>query len=698
MDTLKDELTAQKDRLFLWLPFCLAVGIGVYFGLKQEPSYGMGFSVFLAAFGGALLSYRNQAGHLIMLVLAGLTIAALGFNIAKIRTDFVYTPMILKKIAPVGVIGTIASIEPMEQGSRAVLQNLEIERLTPDKTPRKIRLKIRKDDGLRAGQRVKVLAGLNPPSPPVSPNAFDFQFMAFYQGIGAVGFAYNTPEIIEDAPEPFLSSVRQRIVKNIKNTTNEPEQAIIVALMTGQRKAIRKEDWQALRESGLAHMLAISGLHVGMVAGVLFFFSRLLMAMSSRLTLRYPIKKWAAMIALIGACLYTVMVGATIPTQRALMMTGLVMIAIMLDRSPFSMRLVALAACVILLIAPEALLSVSFQMSFIAVAGLICFYEWSKPFWDRIRFRAGFMRKVWLYLAGVSATTIIAGTATGLFALYHFHQYAAYGLLANLVAVPILAFIVMPLLVLTYVLMPFGLEGVILPISENGVSWILASAHWVANMEGAVWHMASWPNWVFIGFVLLTWFLLVWKGSRKYYVIIPAFVVLTVFAFAHPQPDIQISNKVDLVSIKSADNVLWFSTGRTERYTAKNWLKQNGENPNHKKRTWPKEGGADNFPLLCDMYGCRGEIKGYKVSVALTHKAALEDCGWADILISKEPTDCKLNKKGGRVIDFFDIWRNGHHAIWLSENKIEIKSVERTRGNRPWTQTVARNKKLRRND
>lgn len=111
-----------------------------------------------------------------------------------------------------------------------------------------------------------------------------------------------------------------------------------------------------------------------------------------------------------------------------------------------------------------------------------------------------------------------------------------------------------------------------------------------------------------------------------------------------------------------------------------------------------KKGGADNFPLLCDMYGCRGEIKGYKVSVALTHKAALEDCGWADILISKEPTDCKLNKKGGRVIDFFDIWRNGHHAIWLSENKIEIKSVERTRGNRPWTQTVARNKKLRRND
>jgi competence protein ComEC len=596
--------------------------------------------------------------------------------------------MIVKKMAPVKVIGTIDSIEPAERGSRAVLKDLEIERLSLEKTPRKIRLTIRKDEGLRAGQRVKILAGLNPPSPPVSPGAFDFQFMAFYEGLGAVGFAYNQPEILEDALEPWLSHVRQRIVENIQNATSSPEQAVVVALMTGQRKAIREEDWKALRESGLAHMLAISGLHVGMVAGVLFFFSRLFMASSPGFALKYPIKKYAALIALIGACLYTLIVGATIPTQRALMMTGLVMVAIMLDRSPFSLRLIALAAGVILLISPEALLSVSFQMSFIAVASLICFYEWSRPFWNNIRYRAGFMRKITLYLLGISATTIIAGTTTGLFALYHFGQYPAYSLLANLVAVPLLAFIVMPLLVLSYILMPVGLEPYILKISEEGVSWILASAHWVANMDGAVWRMQSWPLWIFIGMVFCIWIWLVWNGRNKYYVIFPAFVIFTILAFAYRQPDIQISNKVDLVSIKGIDQDLWLSTAHTERYTAENWLRHNGQNPDLKKRTWPKEGAIEEFPLSCDSYGCRGEMNGKKISVAFSQKAAMEDCRWADLLISKLPSNCRE----GEVIDFFDIWRNGNHAIWLSSNNIIIKNVERERGNRPWTQTAARNK------
>jgi len=686
------ELAAQKDRLFLWLPFCLALGIASYFSLKAEPKYILGATVFLFALGTFLFSHGKQENgvlHKTFFILSvGLMVVAIGFNAAKIRTEIIYTPMLLKKMAPVSVVGTIESIEPAKKGSRTVLKAVEIERLSTEKTPRKIRITIRKDEGLRTGQRIRVLAGLNPPSPPVSPNTFDFQFMSFYQGLGAVGFAYNQPEIIEDAPEPFLSSVRQSIVQNIKAVTSEPEQAVVIALMTGQRKAIRDEDWSALRESGLAHMLAISGLHVGMVAGVLFFFSRFFMALSPRFALKYPIKKYAAIIALIGACLYTVMVGATIPTQRALMMTGLVLIAILLDRSPFSLRLIALAAGVILLIAPEALLSVSFQMSFIAVASLICFYDWSRDFWNGIRYRAGFMRKTWLYLLGVSATTIIAGTATGLFSLYHFGQYAAYGLLANLVAVPLLAFIVMPLLVLSYVLMPIGLDGFILPIAEEGVSWILASAHWVANMEGAVWRMQAFPNWIFMGMVLCTWFWLVWKGYRKYYLILPIFTVLIILAFSYRQPDIQVSNKIDLVSVLSEDNQLWLSTARTERYTAERWLQQNGKNPELKKTTWPKEGSVNGFPLMCDLYGCRGEVGGQKVSVAFSPKASMEDCGWADILISQSPSNCRE----GRVVDFFDIWRNGNHAIWLNPNTIIIKNVETERGNRPWTQTSARQK------
>ena len=458
--------------------------------------------------------------------------------------------------------------------------------------------------------------------------------------------------------------------------------------MTGQRKAIKDENWDALRESGLAHMLAISGLHVGMVAGVLFFFSRLLMAFSPWFALHHPIKKYAAVIALIGACLYTVIVGATIPTQRALMMTGLVMVAIMFDRSPFSLRLVALAAFVVLLLSPESLMSVSFQMSFAAVTALICFFEAIRPIWMRLHRNAGILRRFSLYFLGVAFTTLIAGTATGLFALFHFQQYAMYGLLANIVAVPLLAFIVMPVMVLSYVLMPLGLDGFSLPVAEWGVSWILATAHWVAGMEGAVWRVAAWPHWIFIAMVVVLWTMIVWKGRHKYYGIV-ILSVLVLLAGLYKQPDILVSSRVDLVFVRDKTGALWLSTGRKERYTAENWLRRNGETAEDKK-IWPREGVAEHFPMTCGSYGCRGEINGQKIAVAFTQKASQEDCNWADLLIADNPVPKACRAK--RVVDYFDVWRNGAYAVWLSPEKIKMKNVEQVRGNRPWTQTAANKK------
>lgn len=436
---------------------------------------------------------------------------ALGFTVAQWRAHQVYTPMLFKKISPVEIVGVVQKIEPLDKGVRIILEDIEIERLSDEQTPRKIRLKFRDGATIQAGQTIKVLAGLNPPSGPVAPGAFDFQRMAYFQGIGAVGFAYGAPEILEvsEYSPMALREVRQKITSAVQAQTQDPQQSIIVALMTGQRGAITNDHWQALRDSGLAHLLAISGLHVGIVAGVLFFFSRLLMACSMHLALHHPIKKYAAVIALIGAFFYTLMVGATVPTQRALIMTGFVMIAIMLDRSPFSLRLVALAALVVLFFSPESLASVSFQMSFAAVVSLICFYEWLRPVWVGLHRRAGMMRRFALYFAGVSLTTIVAGFATGLFALFHFQNFALYGVLANMIAVPLMAFIVMPLIVLSYVFMPIGLEGIVLHAVEWGVGWILATAHFVAGLDGAVWHVSAWPHWIFLSLVFCFWTMMV---------------------------------------------------------------------------------------------------------------------------------------------------------------------------------------------
>ncbi|HPD83695.1 MAG: ComEC/Rec2 family competence protein [Alphaproteobacteria bacterium] len=686
------ELTAQKSRAFLWLPVLFSIGIAVYFALEAEPPLWLGASLSLFFIGFGLVLSRHREISIIrktvFISVAAILICCLGFAAAQIRSHLIYTPMLLKKMSPVGVTGTIESIEPVEKGSRVILGHLDIERLDPEQTPRKIRLSIRKDEALKAGQRIKFLAGLNPASGPVAPAAFDFQRMAYFESIGAVGFAYTQPEILEASPQKFLSlkKLRQKLETKISAKTDDPQQSIIIALMTGQRGAVQDQDWDALRQSGLAHLLAISGLHVGMVAGVIFFFARLLMACSSRLALHCPIKKYAAGFALFGAFLYTMMVGATIPTQRALIMTGLVMVAIMFDRSPFSLRLVAFAALVVLFFSPESLTSVSFQMSFAAVTALICFYEWVRPVWIRLHRKAGVTRRVVLYFAGVSLTTLIAGLATGLFALYHFQNYAVYGLLANMIAVPLMAFIVMPLIVLSYGLMPWGVEGLTLPIIEWAVGWILATAHYVAGLKGSVWLIPSFPHWIFIGMVLCLWTMMVWKGRIKYFLLLLFFILVGLATF-YKQPDILVSSKVDLISLRDNQGQLWLSSGRKERYTAENWLRLNGQDSKD-KRLWPREGSVADFPLICDPYGCRGQINGQKLAVAFQNKAWQEDCAWADILISQTPVnDKKCAAK--TIIDYFDVWRSGAYALWLTPNKIKIQTVEGVRGKRLWTQTSA---------
>ena len=212
----------------------------------------------------------------------------------------------------------------------------------------------------------------------------------------------------------------------------------------GERGAIPADVLAAMRDSGLAHLLAISGLHVGLVAGILFFAARGGCALVPAVALRFPIKKWAAVVALIGAFGYLLLAGAPVPTQRAFVMVGLVLVAVLVDRRGISMRLVVWAAMFILLVRPESLLGASFQLSFAAVLALVAGYEALGP---RLRVwygESGAARRVLLYVGGVALTTVIAGLATAPFALFHFNRVVVYSLAANLVAVPLTALWVMP--------------------------------------------------------------------------------------------------------------------------------------------------------------------------------------------------------------------------------------------------------------
>lgn len=656
----------------------------IYFALRFEPplyvgGVGAGASLVLIA----LL----RAEKAVLFFCLGSFLVFTGFGAAQISALRHYTPMLEKPLGPVRIEGIVHSLEPKEagKGSRIVLADLQIEKLSPARTPRKIRLLVRADQDIKAGDRVEILGKLNPPSGPVAPGAFDFQRYAYFKGIGAVGFAYSAPKVLE-RNTPFLSfafeKLRGRISEKVEMHTSPPYASVMITLLTGQRGAVNEEDKQAMRDSGLAHLLAISGLHVGMAAGAVFFFVRLLLAFFPFIVLHCPIKKIAAAAALLAAVFYTFMVGAGIPAQRALMMTGLVLLAVLFDRSPFSLRLVSLAAFVILLFSPQSLMGVSFQMSFAAVASLIFFYQWIRPLWSRFYRRAGFIRRIGLYLCGVLMTTVIAGFATGLFALYHFQNFALYGVLSNMIAVPLMGVAVMPFAVLSYPFMLIGLEGLSLNVMEWGVSWILATAHWTANLGGAVWKVPVWSPVSFGLFVFGGLFFMLWKGQGKRLAFIPVLAGLFLLPLYH-QPDILVSAKGELMGLRGENGKLYLSSRRSDRYTGENWMRRNGQR-DEVPEVWPKEGAREGLPLVCGEQGCRGIIQNRHVSFPKTLLAQEEDCPWADILITPFPVrdkDCTAEI----VIDRFDVKRNGAYALWLSGKGVKVRSVRDERGQRLWT-------------
>lgn len=691
--SLQHALENQRENAFVWLICAFAGGIAVYFGLAAEPPMTGVLSVFGAAGGVLAYLWPRREHHLIAFVSAQMIVFALaGFTVAQLRTQQVYTPMIVKDTGPVMVTGTVEEIDMVEGGvdRRFLLGDVIIEDKAPGDTPRKVRLRVRKGEDIHPGQRVTGLASLHPPSPPVAPGAFDFQRQAYFMGIGAVGFFYRTPEIIQgQAVHGFMAGIerlRLNIAARIAKDVAQPQGGMMATLMTGQRHATAEDDIKAMRESGLAHLLAISGMHVGMIAAALFFFSRLIMAAIPPLALRHPIKKYAAAIAFAGALFYTLIAGMTVPTQRALLMTGIVLFAIMLDRSPFSLRLVAFAAFVVLLCTPESLTGVSFQMSFAAVFGLIVFYEAVRPIWSAAYRRAGFLRRAFLYFLGVFCTSLIAGTLTGLFSLFHFQTYALYSLLANIIAVPVMGVIVMPSAVAAMALMPFGLADWPLQGMAWGVTWILSTARWVSGLEGAVIHITAFPFWVFSLCVLSGVFFLLWRGRARYYALVPLCIGL-VFMPLGRAPDVLINEDASLVALKDADGRLIFSSGRGDSYAAETWLRYNGEEPDQKRRTWPKEGQVG--ALSCDGMACRYQRGGQKISILHSPRIIHEECLWADLVIAGFPiedTPC-----AAIIIDRFSAWRHGAHSVYVEKNALVIKTMDVARGRRPWTQTAASN-------
>lgn len=704
---MRDWLSGERERWALWLPVAFAVGVAVYFSLDREPPPWPGLAGLGAAAAIGALGRRRTGLGLLAVALAALSA---GFLAGQLRSALVAAPIVEKRLGPLNLVGQLDGIEARGRRTRLTLRRLEIPGLAPERTPVKVRISAAGDfSGFRPGDWLRLRAVLLPPPEPAAPGAFDFARWAYFKGLGGVGFGVGRPRRLEpgelpsgaarseargQAPEDPWSwglwwrGLRHSVARRVAAAVPGETGAVAVALMTGERGAIPPAVMTAMRDSGLAHLLAISGLHVGLVAGLLFFGLRAVLALAPVLALNRPIKKWAALVAGLGALVYLLLTGATVPTQRALLMTGVVLLAVMLDRRALTLRLVAWAALVILALSPENLLSASFQMSFAAVTALIAGYEFlgerrTRRLAEGGRFtQRSVLGRVCLYVAGVALTSIIAGLATAPFAVYHFNRIAWYGLAANLVAVPITAIWIMPWAILGFILLPLGAEALALIPMGWGIAAMLRVAETVAAWPGAVSLVPAMPT---AGVALIAggglW-LCLWRRRWRLLGLGPILAGALTVPLSAP-PDVLASGDGKLFAVRAPDGTLLVSTRRARRFEAEIWARRAGQPA---AAAWPRAGTAAGGRLRCDPLGCLYRTKGQVVALVQDSRALIDDCAAATVLVSREPVRDRACRRPGLVIDRFDLWRHGGHALWLTDGKVKVKTVRQHRGQRPWAQ------------
>ena len=684
-------IAAERDRWVLWLPVALGFGIATYFSLPHEPASWL-IASSLALVTAAFVLRRRPWGP----VLIGLAALAGGFSLAQVRTVAVEAPVLERRIGPVTVTGTVETASLDRRGARRVtISRARISGLPAERTPRRIRIGVRSADaGLQPGAILSVRAILQPPLAPVIPGGFDFARRAWYRQLGAVGFAVSRPAVAPARDPPGLRAridlLRQRIVQRIANVLPGEDGAIAAALTAGERGGIPEPVLVAMRDAGLAHLLAISGLHFSLVAALLFGGLRAALAAVPFIALRYPIKKWAAAGALAGALVYLLISGASIPTQRAFVMLSVVLLAVMLDRTAISMRLVAVAAAAVLLIAPESLLGASFQMSFAAVVALVAFYEAISGRFSGWRADAGFARRIALYALGVGMTTLIAGLATGPYAIYHFNRFAVFGIVANVLAVPITGLWIMPCAIVAFLLMPLGLEALGLAPMGWGIAAVVAIAKTVSSWPSAVLLVPAMPA----AFLALAtcgglW-LCLWRGRLRMLGLIPILAAVLTGARERP-PDILLGLDPGAVAVRLGDG-LAIAPG-TRRFTREYWLRSAGV---AEPARWPDGRAAMTAAFACDGIGCFLNRGPNSVAIVLDRAALLEDCHKATLLIASVRIARKRCPKPATLIDLRQRRRAGALAIWLEPDGPRVVSARQTRGERPWVAQYWRNRQTRR--
>lgn len=578
----------ESRRFALWLPVGLGAGIWLYFDAASEPSW---FWALLGAMPLGLLvaGLARRAGWAVLATCWFSLSIATGFGAATLSAHMADAPVIRYPIGET-VEGRVLGISRSASGApRLLLDAVTIHGMEPDETPARVRLTLLGDvpDPMPVpGQRVRVYANLLPAGEPVEPGAFDFRRRAFFERLGGIGLARGEVMVIPagevgiwDGARIALARLRDRISRNLREALPGREGAFAAAIIVGDRADIEEADAEALRASNLAHLLAISGLHMGMLTGLVYALVRLILALLPWVVYRVSTKKAAAVAALLAGAAYLALSGATVATQRAFIMVAFAFLAVLADRPAITLRALALAATVILLLRPISLLDAGFQMSFAATVALVAGYEALRHRTPRAP-RGGLVRAVprllAIYVAGLLLSSLLAGLATAPIAAYHFNRTAPFGLLSNLLALPVMGFWIAPCACLAAVLAPLGLAGPALQAMGAGIEVVLQIAHWVGGLPGAVQPVRAAPG-IVLGLVAVggLW-LALWRGPWRFAGPIAVIGALVLWSNAPPRPDVLVAPGARLVGVMGPTGRI-LDHERAQSFAAKTWLRRDGD-------------------------------------------------------------------------------------------------------------------------
>ncbi len=680
----------EERRFFLWLPVLGMGGVALNLSADREPVLWLP-AALTALF--SALAFASRARPVALGVSLAFAALSAGFLAMSLRTARVEAP-VLDRIRIVSLQGYVEEVDLRAIGARMIVAVTSADGMPRDKLPRRVRVTTRRNPEVAAGDYVALKARLLPPSHAALPGGYDFARDAFFAGVGAVGSTLGPIKVL---PQPDDACVRQRVSAAIDHARNRlavrvetiiggDEGAIAAAMVTGKRDFLSNDAKDLIREAGIFHIITISGVQMTLVAGIFFVVARRLLALSTRLALNYPIKKWAAAVAMAGSLLYDVATGSRVGTERALVMTLIVLGAVIMDRRALTMRNLAFAVLAVVALEPEAVLGVSFQLSFAAVAALVAVMEARLAGLDsdpdpylpkRGVAPPGFFADLLHKPLALLFATACATGATASFMAYHFHDLSPYVLIGNPLTLSVIEFFAVPGALLGAALYPLGLDAPVWLYVGMGIKFILWAARFIAEAPGSTLHLRAFAPYALPFLALAVMSATIWRSWLFRASAIPFAIVGLIGATQGPRYDVIVSPSGDAAAVRDADGRLQIVGKRFNPFAAEQWLTADGDGRE------PQSARDPDAP--CDRLGCVAALpEGEFLSIVLDRMAFEEDCARAEVIVSPlvAPPWCKAKF----VLDQKALARTGAVGLsWNDDTGFAMTSDRWTDEDRPWS-------------